>query len=46
MSISTKTGIQPNWINGLIVVGKPAATVMTSSPFFIALEPRDGEVSA
>jgi len=32
--ISTKTGIKPFCIMGLTVVGKPAAAVITSSPFF------------
>ena len=31
-STSTNTGTQPFWMIGLTVVGKPAATVMTSSP--------------
>jgi len=30
---------------GLTVVGKPAATPMTSSPFFIALSPSLGDVN-
>ena len=36
MSTSTKTGTAPFWMIGLTVVGKPAATVMTSSPGFDA----------
>ena len=32
MSESTKTGTSPFWTIGLTVVGKPAATVITSSP--------------
>ena len=32
MSTSTKTGTRPFWTIGLTVVGKPAATVITSSP--------------
>ena len=31
---------------GLTVVGKPAATVITSSPAFICLSPNLGEVKA
>ena len=31
-STSTKTGTSPFWMIGLTVVGKPAATVITSSP--------------
>ncbi|MOA26972.1 hypothetical protein D3C78_1478070 [compost metagenome] len=46
MSTSTKTGIAPNWTIGLTVVGKPAATPMTSSPFLMARSPSLGEVSA
>ena len=45
MSTSTKTGIAPNWIMGFTVVGKPAATPITSSPFFMALSPNLGDVS-
>ena len=40
-----KTGIAPNWIIGLTVVGKPAATVITSSPFLIARSFNFGEVN-
>ena len=36
-SISINTGIAPNCIEGLTVVGKPAATEMISSPFFITV---------
>jgi hypothetical protein len=32
ISISTKTGTHPFMIIGFMVVGKPAATVITSSP--------------
>ena len=42
---STKTGMQPNCTIGFTVVGKPAATVITSSPGLIALSPNLGEVS-
>ena len=43
---STKTGTAPYWMIGATVVGKPAATVMTSSPGRTARSPRSGEVSA
>ena len=43
--MSTKTGTAPNCAIGLTVVGKPAATVITSSPFLIALVPSFGDVS-
>ncbi len=43
-STSTNTGIAPNCIIGLTVVGKPAATVITSSPGLIALSPSLGDV--
>ena len=46
ISTSTKTGIAPYCIIGFTVVGKPAATVITSSPFFIALSLSFGDVSA
>src|SRR3990167_11166535 len=45
-STSIKTGIAPNWIIGLIVVGKVQAIVMTSSPGLILLLPSLGEVNA
>ena len=41
---STKTGIALYKSIGLIVVGNPAATVMTSSPGLMAFEPSLGEV--
>ena len=44
ISTSTKTGIAPNWIIGFTVVGKPAATPIISSPFFIDLSPSFGDV--
>ncbi|SEH85524.1 hypothetical protein BAZSYMB_GCONTIG00831_0 [Bathymodiolus azoricus thioautotrophic gill symbiont] len=44
-STSTNTGIAPNCTIGLTVVGKPAATPMTSSPFLMALLPNFGDVS-
>src|SRR6201996_3138423 len=44
-STSTNTGTAPNCRIGLTVVGKPAATPMTSSPGLIARSPRRGEVS-
>jgi len=44
-STSTKTGIAPYWIIGDIVVGKHAATVMTSSPRLIYLFFSNGEVN-
>ena len=43
--MSIKTGMQPNWIKGFIVVGKPAATVIISSPGKSALLLREGEVN-
>jgi Cys-tRNA synthase (O-phospho-L-seryl-tRNA:Cys-tRNA synthase) len=43
--MSTKTGTHPFWTIGLTVVGKPEATVMTSSPFVKRRFPRSGEVS-
>ncbi len=46
ISTSTNTGIKPFWIAGLTVVGKPAATVITSSPGLRARSPNFGEVSA
>src|SRR5882757_7444500 len=39
-----KTGTQLFWMMGLRVVGKPAATVMTSSPGLIWRSPSRGEV--
>ena len=45
-STSTNTGIQPNCIIGLMVVGNPAATVIISSPGFIALSNNFGDVNA
>ena len=44
MSTSTKTGTRLFWMIGLTVVGKPAATVMTSSPGFSRRSPSFGEV--
>ena len=44
MVTSTNTGTAPYWIMGLTVVGKPQATVMTSSPRFTRRSPRRGEV--
>ena len=43
---STNTGTRPFWKIGLTVVGKPAATVMTSSPGRSARSPSTGDVSA
>src|SRR6056297_122102 len=43
---STKTGIQPYCKMGLSVVGKPAATVITSSPGCRAFPFSLGDVSA
>ena len=43
--ISKNTGIAPNCIIGLTVVGKLAATVIISSPFLIALSFNFEEVS-
>ena len=43
---STNTGTSPFWTIGLTVVGKPAATVITSSPGRSRRSPRRGEVSA
>ena len=43
-STSTNTGTAPNCRIGLTVVGKPAATPMTSSPGLIARVPRRGLV--
>ena len=45
-STSTNTGTAPNCRMGLTVVGKPAATPMTSSPGLMARSPRRGEVRA
>ena len=45
-SISTKTGTAPYCTIGATVVGKPAATVITSSPFFMRRSFRSGEISA
>ena len=42
---STKTGTAPYCIIGATVVGKPAATVITSSPLLICLSPKSGEVN-
>ncbi len=44
-STSTKTGTAPNCRIGFTVVGKPAATPMTSSPGLTARSPRRSEVS-
>ena len=44
-STSTNTGTAPNCRIGLTVVGKPAATPMTSSPGLIARSPSFGLVS-
>ena len=46
MQTSTKTGTAPYWIMGVTVVGKPQATVITSSPRFTRRSPSFGEVSA
>ena len=46
ISTSTKTGMSPFWMIGLSVVGKPAATVMTSSPGLSCRLPSFGLVSA
>ena len=43
---STNTGTAPYCIAGVTVVGKPAATVIISSPLLILLSPRSGDVSA
>jgi hypothetical protein len=43
-STSTNTGTAPNCRMGLTVVGKPAATPMTSSPRLMARSPSLGEV--
>ena len=43
---STNTGTSPFWTIGLTVVGKPAATVITSSPGRSRRSRRRGEVSA
>ena len=43
-STSTNTGTAPNCKIGLTVVGKPAATPITSSPGLIARSPNLGEV--
>ena len=43
---SQKTGTSPFWIIGFTVVGKPAATVITSSPGWSRRLPRAGEVRA
>src|SRR5690348_5316470 len=43
---STKTGTRPAWMIGFTVVGKPAATVITSSPGESRLSPSVGEVRA
>lgn len=40
------TGTRRFWKMGLTVVGKPAATVITSSPDFSCRSPSFGEVSA
>ena len=42
---STNTGTAPYWMSGVTVVGKPAATVITSSPRFTRRSPRSGDVS-
>ena len=46
MVTSTNTGTAPYWMMGVTVVGNPAATVITSSPFLTRLSPRRGEVRA
>ena len=43
---STKTGTAPYCMIGATVVGKPAATVITSSPRCICLSSSNGEVNA
>ena len=45
-STSTNTGTARFWMIGLTVVGKPAATVITSSPGRKRRSPSDGESSA
>ena len=45
-STSTNTGTARFWMIGLTVVGKPAATVMTSSPGRSRRSPSSGDVSA
>ena len=45
-STSTNTGTRPFWMIGLTVVGKPAATVITSSPGCSRRSPSFGDVSA
>ena len=44
MSTSIKTGIAPACTIGFTVVGKPAATVITSSPGTMARVPSFGDV--
>ena len=44
--MSTNTGMAPYWIIGVTVVGKPHATVITSSPFLIWRSPNLGDVKA
>ena len=44
-STSTNTGTQPFWTIGLTVVGKPAATVITSSPGHTRRSPSDSSIS-
>ena len=39
ISQSKNTGVKPSVTIGLIVVGKPAATVITSSPYLTCLTP-------
>ena len=46
ISTSTTTGFKPFWIIGFTVVGKPIATVTTSSPALSALGPSFGLVRA
>ena len=41
---STNTGIAPYCMIGVTVVGKPQATVITSSPLFTCLSPKRGDV--
>ena len=43
-STSTKTGTAPAWMIGLTVVGKPVATVITSSPGRMRRSPSFGLV--
>src|SRR5690242_7225687 len=44
--MSTKTGVSPYKMDGFTVVGKPAATVITSSPGISRASPNDSAVNA